>query len=490
MGRWLRILGLAVVALAAVLVARALLLPSRQIAVPPAPRLAVDEAAAAEHLAAAVRFPTVSSQDADAVPRAEFERFHAWLAATYPRLHGALAREIVGELSLLFTWTGSDPSLAPLVLLAHQDVVPAGSLEGWTHPPFAGVIADGFVWGRGALDDKGPLIAICEAVEGLLARGYAPKRSVVLAFGYDEEVGGENGAQQIAALFASRGVHPALVVDEGLAVLAPGFLPGVTRPAALVGIAEKGFVTLEIVARAKGGHSSTPPRHTAAGRLAQAIVALEDDPFPASIGGASGATFDYLAPELPLLARVPLANRWLFGGAFGAVASSQPALGAVLRTTTAVTMLSGSPKENVLPTEATALVNFRILPGETSETIRERVAGIVEGPDVEVRVRNPGRDPSPVSPTDDAAFGLVQRTIGEIFPDAIVAPGLVVAGTDSRHYGAVTRDVFRFEPFELDASDLRRAHGFDERLSVTNLADGVRWYTRLVENASSAFEAP
>jgi len=483
-------LGLGLVALAAALVARALALPSRQVVTPAAPRIALEDAAIAERLAAAVRLPTISHQDAAAFPRADFERFHAWLLASYPRLHRGLERETISDLSLVYTWRGSDPSLAPVVLLAHQDVVPAESPERWAHPPFAGEIADGFVWGRGAIDDKGALVAICEAVEGLLARGFAPRRTVILGFGHDEEVGGESGAKQIAALFAARGIRPALVIDEGLAILTPGFLPGVTRAAALVGIAEKGSVTLEIVASAPGGHSSTPPRSTAAGALAEAIRALEADPFPGGVGGVTALSFDFLAPELPLLARVPLANRWLFAAPLGALASRNPAINALLRTTTAVTMLSGSPKENVLPTEAIATANFRILPGETAETVRERVAATVAAPDVEVRFKDPGRDPSPVSPVDGPAFGLIQRTIGEIFRDAIVTPGLVLGGTDSRHFAAVTPNVFRFAPFQYDASDLTRPHGIDERLSLANLADGVRWYARFVENASAAFEAP
>lgn len=490
MARLLRSLGLAVVALAALLVVRAVALPSRQVAVPPAPRLTLDDAAIAEHLAAAVRAPTISHQDPTAFSRADFARFQAWLGETYPRLHEALARETVAELSLVYTWRGSDPSLAPILLLAHQDVVPAQSPETWTHPPFDGVVADGFVWGRGAIDDKGALVAICEAVEALLGSGFAPRRSVILAFGHDEEIGGADGALEIVALLDARGVRPAFVVDEGLAILAPGFLPGVDRPAALIGIAEKGSVTLEIVASAPGGHSSTPPRNTAAGRLAEAIRTLEAHPFPSAVAGVTALSFDYLAPELPFALRIPLANAWLFSPIVGVLAARQPAIDALLRTTTAVTMLSASPKENVLPTEAVATANFRILPGETAESVRARTAEIVAAPGIAVRVKSLGRDPSSVSPVDGPAFALLQRTIGELFPNAVVAPGLVLGGTDSRHFATLTPNVFRFAPFQYDASDLKRPHGIDERLGSVNLVDGVRWYARLIENASLAFEAP
>jgi carboxypeptidase PM20D1 len=487
----MRILRLAFVIaglLLAVLVVRALSLPSRQLRPEPAPALALDEAALAERLAASLRFPTISVS-ADAAPaREDFLAFQRWLAGSYPRLHATLALERVSELSLLFTWRGSRAELEPAVFLAHQDVVPVADLERWAHPPFDGVVADGFVWGRGAIDDKSQVVGLCEAIEHLLASGFAPERTLLFVFGHDEEVGGAQGAANIAALLASRGVRAAFVVDEGLAILANGAVPMLDRPAALIGVAEKGSATLEIVANGVGGHSSTPPRHTAAGTLARAIQQLEASPFPGGIGGVTRGFFDHLAPELPLLARLPLANLWLFAKPMDWLLSGQPAVNAMLRTTTAVTMLSGSPKDNVLPSQAIATVNFRILPGDTGESVLARVRSLVGADDVEVRFKYPSRDPSAVSPVDAPSFGMLQRTIGEIFPDAVVAPGLVVAGTDSRHFESVTPNVYRFGPFRFDTTDLKRAHGIDERIAIANYADGVRFYVRLLGNASRPFE--
>lgn len=480
------LVALLVVALVA-LGLRALRLPSRQIQVAPAPVREVDAEAVAARLAEALRIPTiVTSPDPAQLDPAPFRAFADWLAASYPRLHGALARERVSEHSLLYTWPGSDPALAPLLLLAHQDVVPAADPERWTHPPFGGTIADGYVWGRGAIDDKGPLVAICEAIELLLAEGFAPRRTVMLAFGHDEEVGGPHGAVAMAALLAERGVRPALVLDEGFALLDVGTLPGLPGPVAPIGVAEKGYATVEVVARAPGGHSSTPPRTTAAGALARAITRLEEDPFPISVGGVTGSFFAWLAPEMPLPGRVLLGNADLIAPLLSDAVRREPGLNAFLRTTTAVTMLSGSPKENVLPTEAVARVNFRILPGETAETVLARVRETVAAPDVEARLGDEYRDPSPVSSSDGPAFALLQRTIGELFPDAVVAPALVVGGTDARQYHVVADAVYRFAPFRFGPADIRLPHGIDERMAIDNLAGAVRFYARLVENASGA----
>jgi len=475
----------ALLTLVAALTLSALRLPSRQLRVAPSPTRAVDGGVVARHLAESIRFPTISfSDDPAQLQTAAFEAFNGWLAQSYPLLHRRLLQERVGEQSLLYTWQGSDASLEPILLLAHQDVVPADNAERWSRPPFEGRIEEGFVWGRGAIDDKGSLVAICEAVERLLADGYTPKRTVLLAFGHDEEVGGARGAGEIAKLLASRGVHALLALDEGSAAVYD-LLPGVDRLVALVGISEKGSATLEVVARAEGGHSSTPPRQSASGILAGAIERLEANPLPGGVVGVTRSFFEYLAPELPLYARVPLGNLWLFAKPMDWVLSRQPAANAMLRTTTAVTMLSGSPKDNVLPVEAIAGVNFRLLPGDTALGVRERVERIVDDPRVEVRFQYPARESSPVSPIDGPAFGLVQRTIGELFPGAITAPFLTVGGTDCRHYEGVTQGLYRFIPFPFGPADLKLPHGIDERVAVASLPDAVRFYARLVENASA-----
>jgi carboxypeptidase PM20D1 len=485
MRRFLVVSLVAIALFLAALALSALRLPSRQISVAPAPVRAVDANEVAARLAAALRIPTVShSSDAADLEAEAFVALHGWIEANYPKLHRTLVREIVAGHSLLYTWAGSDPSLEPVLLAAHQDVVPAENLERWTHPPFEGLVDGGFVWGRGAIDDKGAMVAILEAVERLIGEGFTPRRTLLLAFGHDEEVGGYQGAKAIADLLASRDVRALLVLDEGAAIV-QGVLPGFTRPVALVGIAEKGSATIEVVARADGGHSSTPPRETASGILAQAIGRIESNPLPGGVVGVTRQLFEYLAPETPLYARVPLANLWLFAKPMDWALSREPGVNALLRTTTAVTMLSGSPKDNVLPVEAIAGVNFRLLPGNSSEWLLESITQLVDDPRVEVRFKYPPREASPVSPIDGPAFALIQRSVAEVFPDAIFAPFLTVGGTDCRHYEAISDGLYRFAPFTYGAADLKLPHGIDERISVDALPDAVRFYARFIENTSA-----
>jgi carboxypeptidase PM20D1 len=483
--RGLAVLSLALALLCAVLLGRALVAPSKQVTVAAAPRRALDEAALAAGLAEALRFPTISHLDPGRLPADDFRAFQDWLAQRYPLMHATLDLERVSDWSLLYTWAGRRPDLPPVVFLAHQDVVPAPDADRWTHPPFAGVVADGFVWGRGAMDDKGSLVALCEAVELLLREGRAPERPVILAFGHDEELGGDAGAAGMAERLAARGVRAELVLDEGLAILV-NVIPGLARPAALVGVAEKGYATLILRVTAPGGHSSTPPRRSAIGQLAAAVRALEEHPMPGGLFGLSRTFFEYLAPEMPLAHRVALANLWLTRPLVERVLGSDPAVDAALRTTTAVTLFHAGEKDNVLPSSASAMVNFRIRPGDTSEDVLAHARRVIADDAVEIRFSEKQREPSAVSPVDSPAFAALQRAIAETTPDAVVAPTLVLGGTDARHYAAISPNLYRFLPFQFDRGDATRAHGIDERLSVATLADGVRFYAHLMERPAGA----
>ncbi|HXV87064.1 MAG TPA: M20 family peptidase, partial [Gemmatimonadales bacterium] len=458
--------GLAVAALTAVLLVNTFRFRSRQVSAEPA-AVTLDAQAAAERLAGALRFQTVSFQDSSAFNGPEFERFHQYLALTFPRTHAALSRERVNGHALLYRWAGSDTAAAPLVLMAHQDVVPIepGTEGQWSQPPWSGAIAEGYVWGRGAMDDKGNLVAILEAVEMMLARGYTPRRTVYLAFGHDEEVGGPRGAVPLAETLQARGVRPWFVVDEGGA-LVQGLIPGVQAPVALVGVAEKGYMTLELSVRTEGGHSSMPPRETAVGILSRAITQLEEHPVPGGLREVTGLMFDYLGPELGFLPRLVMANRWLTGPlvtrAFGATNEGS----ALLRTTTAPTIFQAGVKENVLPSSARAIVNFRILPGDSAAGVVAYVRGVINDPRVEILNVPPGpREPTSASPVDAESFRLLQRTIRQVAPDAIVVPWLVVGGTDARHFTGLSREVYRVGVTRIGPGDTRRAHGTDERVS-------------------------
>ena len=442
--------GFALLALGVVLVARAALLPSHQLEVEPAPRIDVDTAALARRLAGGLRFQTISHQDRGRLDAAAFLGFHRYLAESYPAAHAALERETVSAYSRLYTWKGRDPALPAVLLLAHHDVVPveAGTADEWQQPPFSGVIADGFVWGRGAMDDKGSIFCLFEAVEALLVEGFRPERDVYLAFGHDEEVGGDDGAVRIAERLASRGVEVEYVLDEG-GIIAQDFVPGAELPVAVIGIAEKGSVSIALEIEAPGGHSSIPPRHTAIGELAAAVGALERHPIPGGVDRTTALFFDRLAPELPFGARLVLANRWLFGPLLEPVLSRVPAMNAMLRTTTAVTIFEGGVKENVLPSRARAVANFRIRPGDTIESVAEHVRTTIDDERIQLQVgvRSQPRNPSSVSRIDSEAYTHLAQTIREVFPGTAVVPYLVLGGTDARHYEGLSDSVYHFGPY-------------------------------------------
>jgi carboxypeptidase PM20D1 len=479
-------LGLVLLVLAAVLIARTLMLTSVQSKVEPVKDRPLDAGAAAERLAGALRFRTVSNQDHGALDASQFLGLHQYLQQAFPRVHAALGREVVGGYSLLYTWAGSDPALAPILLMGHMDVVPVepGTEAQWTHPPFEGRIADGYVWGRGAWDDKAGVLGTLEAVENLLEDGHAPRRTILLAFGHDEEAGGHGGAAQIAALLGQRGVKPEMVLDEGL-IVGVGLVPGLSAPVAAIGTAEKGYVTLELTATAQGGHSSVPPRTTAIGVLAEAIRRLEQNPVPGGLTGLVRQTFERLAPEMPFTHRLVFANLWLFRPLVERSMEGKPSSAALLRTTTAVTIVEGGVKENVLPSSARAIVNFRILPGDSMHSVTEHVRETVRGLSVEVRqAGDPGQEPSPVSDAGSEAFRRVERTVREVLPEAIVAPALVTGATDARHYAPLSRNVYRFRAILVGPEDVQRFHGKDERIAVENHALAIRFLRRLILNSS------
>ncbi len=461
------------------------LTPSRQIAVEAIEPVRVDATQAASRLGAAVRFRTVSSENDPALNREEFEKFQAFLARSFPRLHAQLKRELVGGLSLLYTWAGSDPQARPVALMAHQDVVPiASGTEGkWQVPPFAGEIRDGYVWGRGAWDNKGNLMSQLEAIEMLLAAGFQPRQTVYLIAGADEEVGGRRGARAIAALLKSRGVQLDFVLDEGL-VITQGVLPGLNQPAALIGVAEKGYASYEISLDTAPGHSSMPPAHTAIGMMSTALARLEDRQMPAAIRGVALDMFDTLAPEMTGANRVLLSNLWLFRPLVQAQLEKSPSSHAMLRTTTALTIFQAGNKDNVLPGHAEAVVNFRLLPGDTVAGVQDHVQRAIGNEAIKVKPREWANEASPVSPMASPAYRLLGRTVREVFPGTVVAPGLMIAATDSRHYTELSGQIYRFSPVRARPEDLTRFHGTDERISVANYVEAIQFYHQLLRNVS------
>lgn len=462
---------------------------SHQLVVPPVPGVAVDERAAAESLAVAIRARTVSSFEDPALNADQFQALHAHLQARYPKLHAALKREVVGGLSLLYTWPGSDAQARPIALMAHQDVVPIapGTEADWQAATFGGEIKDGYVWGRGSWDDKANLIAQMEAVEKLVEAGFQPRRTVYLVFGADEEVGGQRGALQIAKLLQQRGVKLEYAVDEGL-LITEGIMPGLKAPAALVGVAEKGFLSVRLHAKATPGHSSMPPPpgQSAIAQISRALQRVDANPMPASMTGVAGAMFDAVGPEFVGFSRVALTNRWLFEPLLMRQLQQGQSTNAMLRTTTALTIVNAGNKENVLPGRAEALVNFRLLPGDSKDSVLKHLATVIDDPAIELQAMGGDSPPSRVASMQSPSYQAINRTVRELFPGTVVAPGLMLGATDSRHFEPFTEQVFRFSPIRAKPADLARFHGTNERISTANLADLVRFYHRLLQHTAGA----
>jgi carboxypeptidase PM20D1 len=453
--------------------------------VQPAPKVAIP-GGAAERLAGSLRIRTISSEDPAAFDADAFGTLHGYLHTAFPRVHAQLRRETVGTHSLLYTWQGSDSSLKPILLIGHMDVVPVetGAVDKWQQDPFSGRIVDGFIWGRGAIDNKSAVLGTLEAVEMLLAEGFQPVRTVHLAYGHDEEVGGGAGAREIAAVLKARGVELEMVLDEG-GVIGEGILPGIAEPVALVGIAEKGFVTIELITRVAGGHSSLPPRQSAVGILSAAVAKLEENPMGARLEGPTRQLFDRIGPRFPTARRAVFANLWLTVPLVLRSLEERPTTNAMVRTTTAPTIFQAGTKDNVLPSYARAVINFRILPGDTVATVVEHVRRALGDSRVEVKIV--GRfsaEPSAVSSTDSESFQTLERTIRSVVPDAIVAPYLVVVATDARYYGGLSQNVYRFLPLRLTPRDLERMHGIDERIGIREYEAAIRLYRQLILEAA------
>jgi carboxypeptidase PM20D1 len=438
----------------------------------------LDADAAAGRLAELVRIPTISSRDPGDVDTGAFEAFRQRLTELYPEMHRALERELLGEGALLYRWrSGTD--LPPLVLMAHYDVVPVAGQD-WSRDPFSGLVEDGVVHGRGAIDDKGALVAVLEAVESLVTAGFTPARDVYLSFGNDEEVAGV-GARLAVETLTARGVRPWAVVDEGGAVVS-GVFPGVTGPTAVIGLAEKGLLDVELTTTDPGGHASAPVRGGAPARLARAILKIEDNPFPARLHDVVLGMVDALGRHSPVAYRALFAHAEYLRPALAAVLSrASREANALVRTTVAITRLEGSGAANVLATRALAHANIRIALGETVQSTVDRLRQVIDDPGVELRVVS-GNDPSPVSRADNEAFALVSAAVRSVYPDAAVAPYVMVQASDARHFSQVCDSVYRFMPFDLTKEELAALHAADERISVAALHRGAGFYRYLIRH--------
>lgn len=429
-----------------------------------------------------LQIPTVSLDPGDAAADGtHFLRFHDALVRLYPALHAVLEREVVAGYSLLYRWRGRDAA-SPLVLMAHIDVVPVVASE-WSHEPFgAELVGSGDtaeIRARGAVDDKGSLVAILEAVESLVAEGVVPERDVYLAFGHNEEVAGD-GAQAIVEVLRQRGVRPSLVLDEGGAVV-EGALPGVTVPTAVIGVAERGVMTVHLTARELGGHASTPPRDPATARLARAVLRLHRRPFPTRLVPPVRAMFETVAPYTSGPLRRVFASIGVTGRLLVKVFPRLgPELNALVRTTAVVTELSGAAGANVLATAARASVNVRLLPGDTATSAEARIRRVVGDPLVEVDVVS-ASDPSPVSPWSGPAWDrLAAATRSALGEEVLPTPYIQLGASDSRWFTEISGHVYRFTPFHLTRGEREALHSHDERIRVGSWLRGIEFYRDLL----------
>lgn len=473
------------VVLVAVVSVRTATFTSRQPDVAPAPPETISEEAAT-HLASAIAIPTISYENGDQLDSAAFYRFREFLLATYPLSDSLLEVTYINDLSLVLHWKGTNPALPPVIVMGHMDVVPVPgeNLEKWTHPPFDGVIADDIIWGRGAMDNKVNVIGLMEAAEHLLRQGHQPRRSVYFCFGHDEEVGGLRGAKAIVEYLKEQQVQPSFVLDEG-GIISDGIIPGLSAPAALIGTGEKGYVTLHLRVEMDGGHSSSPENESAIDVMSQAIVRLKENPFPAEISPPVEDFMNILGPQMSIENRIPLANRWLFEPVILYLFGASGGGNAMIRTTTAPTIIKAGVKDNIIPAQAEATVNFRTLPGVKPDEVEARVREIIDDDRIAIRHGMFNTDAPPASPTDSEHYELLATTIKQVFPECIISPSLLSGATDSRHYVPLTSNIYRFTPIRVDTTNMNTVHGIDERLKVSDFNNAIRYYILLLRKVTS-----
>lgn len=482
MKKILRLLLVLMVVLIIVIVVKTISFRTMQVQVEPA-TLAPFGNESVSNLSKAITFPTISYEIDLPIDTLSFKKFNRFIYETYPLIHLNLKKEVFSEFSLLYTWEGTNPSLKPIILLAHMDVVPAGETKDWEKPPFSGENDGTFVWGRGTLDDKVSMIAILEAAEKLLSENFRPERTVYFAFGHDEEILGSKGARIISSALEERGVEAEFILDEGLTIL-KGIVPMINQPVALIGTSEKGYLSVKQSVEMDGGHSSLPGKESSITVLNKALQNVINKQPEAKITEPINDFIRHVGPEMPFYAKVIFANQWLFKGIILKIYTGSNAGNAIVQTTTSPTIIKAGLKDNVIPTRAEAVVNFRILPEETSADMLQHLKNVVDDERVKMSVFGQVEEPSPVSSINTAGFEILSRTIRQVYPDVIIAPSLATGATDSRHYENICRNIYKFLPVVLYQEDLARIHGLNERIRIEDFMNGIGFYYQLMKNTN------
>ena len=433
----------------------------------------------------AIRIKTVSPENTIDFDSIQFQNFNDFLISTYPLTDSLLNHKVFNKFSHLYYWEGSASHLKPIILIGHLDVVPVieENMTHWKQDPFEGEIVNDTLWGRGTIDDKVGVIGIMEAVEALLKDGFQPKRSIYLSMGHDEEIGGERGAKAIAAYLDNLEVRAEFILDEG-GSLTSGMVPGIDKDVALIGIAEKGSVSLQLSIQIEGGHSSMPGKETAIDVLAEAIHKLKSQPFPASISPPIEGFLTYLGPEMPFINKMAFANKAIFEKMIIGVYEASASGNALVRTTTSPTIFNSGVKDNIIPLSAKATVNFRIMTGSSVAEVKERVRSVVDDERIKISEGNFNTEPSKVSSTEVPSFKLIYQTIAEIYPDVLVSPYMVVGATDARHFGKLSDQIYRFLPIRINKSNVKSFHGLNERIAVKDFENSIHFYSQLIKNAT------
>ena len=438
--------------------------------------IAVEEDAAAKRLQAMIRLRTISDLDDTQVDQQAFADFRALLPSLYPKVHEVCSREMIGAHGMLYIWKGSS-SDEPSVFMSHYDVVPVNEAD-WEEPPFSGNIKNGELWGRGTLDTKGTLHGILEAAEILLAQGFTPKNDIYFAFGGDEEIMGKD-APAIVETLKSRGITPAFVLDEGGAVV-DGVFPGVKRSAAMVGIAEKGSVFMDITATGKGGHASAPPTQQSLLTLSRALERLARKPMPFTLTKSAVEMFNVLGRHSSFGYKLIFANLWCFAPLLDWICrKSGGELNALVRTTCAFTRMKASEAYNVLPTSATAGLNLRLISGDTAQAVKARMERIIGDPSVTLTIRQ-GMEASKISDTYDDSWNRLDSAIRQTYPEALVTPYLMLAASDSRHYCQISDHVLRFSGMPLSKEQRGLIHNANERIPLDYLKNTIGFFARVL----------
>ena len=427
----------------------------------------------AENLAEAVRFKTISFQDRAQIDYQQFDALNTFLTETYPRVFSQLQVESVSDYSWLIRWPGTDKTLSPILFTAHTDVVPVepGTEGDWSHPAFAGIVADGRVYGRGTLDDKQGVISLLEAAEQLLAEGYQPAREIVFAFGHDEEISGLQGAGVIAQRMKALGLEFDWMVDEGgLVLLDSPVLPG--KSLAMINVAEKGYLTLTLTAQGAGGHSSSPPRVSTIGSLSNALAKIEANPFAPKLEEPVRTFLETLAPHVDQPNQFLFNNLWLTDWLVASQMAKETLTQPMVRTTTALTMFNAGVKENVIPQRAEAKVNFRLLPNDTPEDVIAAIEAIIDDPSITVSHDRWNQRPG-IADMQGSGFEVISAAIQSVYPDAVIVPSLLQATTDTRHYVDLARNQYRFHGTQMKPEQTASIHGTDEYISIASLEKTV-----------------